>query len=63
MKSNICCIKILLQNRFGWDYTGSSNLEELRIILESKIMIRFVIWVSVSARYFMAFPHLQFFVQ
>jgi len=28
------------KNNFGWDYSGSSNLEELRIILESKIMIR-----------------------
>eukprot|EP00794_Sanderia_malayensis_P003577 gene3577-4081_t len=28
------------KNRFGWDYSGSSNLEELRFILENKIMIR-----------------------
>ncbi|XP_065053455.1 SWI/SNF-related matrix-associated actin-dependent regulator of chromatin subfamily A-like protein 1 [Rhopilema esculentum] len=28
------------KNRFGWDYSGSSNLEELKIVLENKIMIR-----------------------
>ena len=28
------------QNRFGFDYSGSSNLQELKLLLESKIMIR-----------------------
>ena len=28
------------QNRFGWDYSGSSNMEELQMILEECIMIR-----------------------
>ena len=29
------------QNKFGWDYSGSSNLEELQLILEECIMIRY----------------------
>ena len=28
------------QNHFGWDYSGSSNMEELQLILEECIMIR-----------------------
>ncbi|PIK44326.1 putative regulator of chromatin subfamily A-like protein 1-like [Apostichopus japonicus] len=28
------------QNAWGWDYSGSSNLSELQLILERKIMIR-----------------------
>ena len=28
------------QKKFGWDYSGSSNLEELQLILEECIMIR-----------------------
>ncbi|KAL1109987.1 hypothetical protein AAG570_014066 [Ranatra chinensis] len=28
------------QDRFGWNFNGSSNLDELRILLEEKIMIR-----------------------
>ncbi|XP_014287672.1 SWI/SNF-related matrix-associated actin-dependent regulator of chromatin subfamily A-like protein 1 [Halyomorpha halys] len=28
------------QDRFGWNFNGSSNLEELKTILEEKIMIR-----------------------
>jgi len=32
----------LLQMAWGWDYSGSSNLEELQYLLEECIMIRFV---------------------
>ncbi|XP_028394418.1 SWI/SNF-related matrix-associated actin-dependent regulator of chromatin subfamily A-like protein 1 [Dendronephthya gigantea] len=29
-----------IKNKFGWDYSGSSNMEELQLILEECIMIR-----------------------
>ncbi|KAJ9577836.1 hypothetical protein L9F63_025302 [Diploptera punctata] len=29
-----------IKNNFGWDFTGSSNMEELQLLLESQIMIR-----------------------
>ncbi|CAB4008123.1 SWI SNF-related matrix-associated actin-dependent regulator of chromatin subfamily A 1 [Paramuricea clavata] len=29
-----------VKNKFGWDYSGSSNMEELQLILEECIMIR-----------------------
>jgi SWI/SNF-related matrix-associated actin-dependent regulator 1 of chromatin subfamily A len=28
------------QDRFGWNFSGSCHLEELRVILDEKIMIR-----------------------
>ena len=31
-----------VQNPWGWDFSGSSNMEELQILLEESIMIRFV---------------------
>ncbi|KAJ9592252.1 hypothetical protein L9F63_001253 [Diploptera punctata] len=29
-----------IKNNFGWDFTGSFNMEELQLLLESQIMIR-----------------------
>lgn len=28
------------EGKFGWDYTGCSNMDELRILLEERFMIR-----------------------
>ena len=36
---------------WGWDYSGSSNLEELQHLLEEHIMIRYVMWCLVSMAY------------
>ena len=41
---NVICfvwlLSPLLQMPWGWDYSGSSNLQELQIILEERVMIR-----------------------
>jgi len=29
-----------VKNAFGWDFRGSSNMKELQLILEKKLMIR-----------------------
>jgi len=29
-----------VKNTFGWDFKGSSNMKELQLLLESKLMIR-----------------------
>lgn len=31
---------LLLQMPWGWDYSGSSNLSELRLLLEESLMLR-----------------------
>lgn len=36
------CFSPIEQNPWGWDFSGSSNMEELQILLEESIMIRFV---------------------
>lgn len=33
---------MFLQHPWGWDYSGSSNMAELQLLLEEKIMIRYV---------------------
>lgn len=36
------CFSPIEQNPWGWDFSGSSNMEELQILLEESIMIRSV---------------------
>lgn len=40
--ANDVCLFLCLfaQNRFGWDYSGNSNLTELQLLLEDSIMLR-----------------------
>ena len=35
---------------WGWDYSGSSNLEELQYVLEEHVMIRYVMccWLNMD---------------
>ena len=32
---------VIVQHQWGWDYSGSSNMAELQLLLEEKIMIRY----------------------
>lgn len=34
------CLSLHLQMTWGWDYTGSSNLGELKLLLEECLMLR-----------------------
>lgn len=34
------CVYLCLQLRWGWDYSGSSHLSELKLLLEESLMLR-----------------------
>ena len=35
-------VLFVFQNKRGWDFSGSSHLAELQLVLEERIMIRYV---------------------
>ena len=35
-------VLFVFQNKWGWDFSGSSHLAELQLVLEERIMIRYV---------------------
>lgn len=43
---------LLYQGHYGWDYSGSSNMEELQLILEEYVMIRYALQYSTINNYF-----------
>lgn len=39
-KSDGLCVSAPPQHAWGWDYSGSSNLGELKLLLEEAVMLR-----------------------